>query len=180
MHSIGLHLLKLSLPYLKGECLIISSKCGITRCAVSLDSGWQNVTDQCGAVWGASDWAAITDTLEKAQGAEIGALYIYKHDWCSHTVPFRHRPTHWYSPGECEVMGDPDTYEMSDFMELHECCLVSPAGSVNLGAALSRDDYLSAGAFPLWERQECFATWTKCEDWSCGGGSLGCLDCEPC
>ncbi|KAK2529271.1 hypothetical protein Q9966_009582 [Columba livia] len=76
----------------------------------------------------------------------------------------RHRPTHWYSPGECEVMGDPDTYEMSDFMELHECCLVSPAGSVNLGAALSRDDYLSAGAFPLWERQECFATWTKCED----------------
>ncbi|KAJ7406497.1 hypothetical protein WISP_133345 [Willisornis vidua] len=45
-----------------------------------------------------------------------------------------HKLPHWHSLAECAVMGDLDKDELRDYLKLHECCVVSSAGSANLGA----------------------------------------------
>ena len=152
---------------------------------------WQNITDLCGTVWGACDQAAMTDrslTMQAKRKPPRESTKGWNRSSCAfinmtnvlilscsgtnqpagiHQLSARwwetHIPMSWGTSWSC--------------INAIWCPLLVVLTSE---LALSSDDYLSAGPFPLGECQECFATWTKCEDWSYGGGSLGCWDCEPC
>jgi len=98
--------------------------CGKSRRGVAENDGAEWGRWRC--LWSSCSHKQILDNASKKKtssrkhkGLKLELLCIYNRDRCSHSVLCRHKPPRWYSPAECEVMGDPDTDELRDFLKLH-------------------------------------------------------------